>query len=158
MIKINDEFINTVSEQAKQSERKRKNYNFHKKAEDTLQRMLNAMEPGTYIQPHKHENPDKVEAFFSLKGKFLVVEFDDDGRITEYVVLDPKAGSYGCEIAPKTWHMIICLEPGTVAYEVKDGPYNPSDDKNFAPWSPKEGEDGADEYINHIISQTIGNQ
>ncbi|MCD6090895.1 MAG: WbuC family cupin fold metalloprotein, partial [Bacteroidales bacterium] len=71
MIKINEAFISVVSQKAKESPRKRINFNFHKEDTATLQRMLNAMEPGTYIRPHKHENPDKVEAFFALRGRIL---------------------------------------------------------------------------------------
>ena len=60
-----------------------------------LQRMINALEPGTYCQPHKHENPDKVEAFILLTGKLLVVEFDDAGTVKQYVVLSHESGSFG---------------------------------------------------------------
>ena len=85
MIKIDEAFIENVSQQAKATARRRMNYNFHHHDSDTLQRMLNAMEPDTYIRPHKHELPDKSEAFFCLRGRILVVEFDDKGNIKEGV-------------------------------------------------------------------------
>ena len=141
MIKINEAFISIVSQKAKESPRKRINFNFHKEDTATLQRMLNAMEPGTYIRPHKHENPDKVEAFFALRGRILIVEFDNKGKITEHIILDAKKGNFGAEIAARTWHTVISLESGSVAYEVKDGPYDVRIDKFFAPWAPKEGMD-----------------
>lgn len=143
MIKINDEFISITSDKAKKSPRKRQNFNFHKEDAATLQRMLNALELDTYIQPHKHESPDKVEAFFVLRGRILVVEFDDDGNVCEHIILDSKKGNFGAEIAPRTWHTIICLEAGSVAYEVKDGPYNAAIDKNFASWAPAESNDAS---------------
>ena len=138
MIKINESFISETSMKAKSNPRHRMNFNFHKEDAATLQRMLNAIEPETYIQPHKHENPDKVEAFFALRGRILVVEFDDKGNITEHIILDNKNGNYGAEIAPRTWHTIISLEAESVAFEVKDGPYDAAVDKNFAPWAPAE--------------------
>ncbi|MBN1649735.1 MAG: WbuC family cupin fold metalloprotein [Bacteroidales bacterium] len=141
MIKINEEFISVTSEKAKNSPRRRMNFNFHKEDAATLQRMLNAMEPDTYIQPHKHENPDKTEAFFVLRGKLLVVEFDNTGQIAAHMILDAEKGNFGAEIAPRTWHTVISLEPGSVAYEVKDGPYDVTLDKFFAPWAPIEGKD-----------------
>ena len=156
MIKIDEKFINITSAKAKKSERRRMNYNFHKEASSTLQRMLNAMEPDTYLRPHKHENPDKVEAFFVLRGRILVVEFDDNGNITDHIILDSKKGNYGAEIPPRTWHVIISLEKNTVAYEVKDGPYNPDDDKIFAPWAPAEGDADALEYNKKIILNLQG--
>lgn len=153
MIKIDKDFISATSEKAKESDRRRMNYNFHKDASATLQRMLNAMEPDTYIQPHKHENPDKVEAFFVLTGKILLVEFDESGNITDHIILNPKTGNFGGEIPPRTWHTLISLEPGSIAYEVKDGPYDPSIDKNFALWAPAEGDPDCLEYNKMILKR-----
>jgi cupin fold WbuC family metalloprotein len=153
MIKIDTFLLNQVSGEAKASPRRRKNYNFHKEYSDTLQRLLNAMDPLSYIQPHKHENPDKREIFFALRGRIAVIEFDALGNITEHILLDPLKGIYGAEIPERTFHTIIALEPGSVAYEFKDGPYNPVDDKNFAPWAPKEGEPGVQDYLEGIIKK-----
>lgn len=153
MIKINEAFISETSVKAKKSARSRMNFNFHKEDAATLQRMLNAIEPDSYIQPHKHENPDKVEAFFVLRGRILVVEFDDKGNIKDHILLDAKNGNFGAEIAPRTWHTIISLEEGSVAYEVKDGPYNVAVDKKFALWAPKEGDEKASDYISQILTK-----
>jgi cupin fold WbuC family metalloprotein len=153
MIKIDESFISETSAKAQSSARRRMNYNFHQEDAATLQRMLNAMEPDTYIQPHKHENPDKVEAFFVLRGRILLIEFDEDGKIADHIILDPKTGNYGGEIAPKTWHTLISLEAGSVAYEVKDGPYDPSVDKNFASWAPAEGDKDCTAYNQKLLSE-----
>jgi cupin fold WbuC family metalloprotein len=153
MIKITEDFIEESSQKAKTSPRKRMNFNFHKHDSDRLQRMLNALEMETYIQPHKHQDPDKVEAFFALRGRILVVEFDAEGKITDHIILDAKKGNYGTEIAARTWHTIICLEPGSVAYEVKDGPYNVAVDKNFAPWAPAEGDPSCTLYLHKILKE-----
>lgn len=85
MIKITDEFLDVTSRQAKQSPRRRMNYNFHPSHEDPFHRLLNAMEPGTYVQPHKHENPDKFEIFLALRGRFVVFIFDELGNITDHI-------------------------------------------------------------------------
>jgi cupin fold WbuC family metalloprotein len=138
MIKINSKLINGLTEKAAQSERKRVNHNFHKELSDTLQRLLNVMEPSTYVRPHKHEDPDKREAFIILKGRAVAVEFNNTGDVTDYFILDPAIENFGVEIPERTWHTIIALDRDTVVYEVKDGPYNPINDKNFAPWAPAE--------------------
>jgi len=129
------------------------NYNFHPLDADPLQRMLNAMEPDTYIQPHKHENPDKREVFFCLKVRILVVEYTEQGDIADFALLDPLMGCYGCEVAPRTYHSIISLQAGSVAYEVKDGPYVQSDDKQFAPWAPAEGDPDAKKFNEQIVKK-----
>jgi len=155
MIIINDCFISPVIGKAGSSPRKRMNYNFHLQLDDPLQRMLNCLEPGTYIQPHKHENPDKCEAFILLKGKLLVIEFDDDGHVNAHAILEAGTGTYGAEIAPRLYHCIIALESGTVVYEVKNGPYSPLNDKNFAKWAPKEGEEGCREYMDDLVRRLL---
>lgn len=151
MIRIDKTIVNSTSQKAKESKRRRMNYNFHPTLDDLLQRMLNAIEPGTYIQPHKHENPDKTEVFMVLQGKILVLEFDDVGNIIDKELLDASQGRWATEIPPRTWHTIISLEEGSVAYEIKNGPYSPIDDKNFASWAPKEGDDGVAFYLQNLI-------
>lgn len=157
MIKITDDLIKSVSEKAKSSPRKRINYNFHRSYDEPLQRLLNAAEPGTYIQPHKHEDPDKTEVFIILKGSVVVVEFDDAGNVIDHAVLDGAASSdktaRAVEISPKAWHTFITLKPGSVLYEAKDGPYNKAVDKNFAPWAPREGDEGCAVFNDNVLAK-----
>lgn len=152
VIKINKDTLDSLVQEANISERKRKNFNYHQTFDDPVNRILNAVDPGSYVQPHKHENPDKREIFLLLKGKMLVVFFDNDGGITDHIILDNKE-NFGVEIPPSVWHTIIALEPDTVAYEVKDGPYSPADDKNFAIWAPKEGDMKCEEYMSGILNK-----
>lgn len=153
MLRIDTKLINQLSEKAKAAPRKRMNHNFHQTADDLLNRMLNAMEPGTYVCPHKHENPDKREAFIVLRGSFLIVEFDEEGNITDHTILNREKGILGIEIPPKVYHMLICLEPDSVLYELKDGPYNPANDKIFAPWAPLEGSPEAARFIKNVTEK-----
>jgi cupin fold WbuC family metalloprotein len=82
-----------------------------------------------------------------------VVEFNDVGDISDFIVLDTNTGNYACEIPPRTWHTVISLQAGSVAYEIKNGPYNPIDDKNFASWAPKEGNEACADYLNSILAK-----
>ena len=155
MIIIDRKLALSVSESAKASARLRKNHNFHADYADPVNRMLNAFEPGTYVRPHKHESPDKCEVFIVLTGRALVIQFDDSGAIIEHTILDNATGTFGVEFAPRVWHTILSLAPGTVVYEVKPGPYAPIDDKNFAPWAPPEGSAGSAAYLVSIL-KTLG--
>ncbi len=157
MIRIDESFIDQTSAKAKESSRLRVNYNFHN-LEDPINRLLNAMEPGTYIQPHKHEDPDRFEVFLCMRGRFLVVIFNDEGIITNHTILDAREGKFGVEIPAKTYHTLLSLESGSVAYEIKEGPYLPANAKNFAPWAPAEGEPGADSYLKKLLFRTGINQ
>ncbi len=155
-IKIIDrELLNRVSEKAKASPRGRMNHNFHDDYADPINRMLNALEPGTYCRPHKHEYPDKREVFMVLRGKFAVFFFDNDGKVTQVVNLCQADGVYGVDIPPRVWHTLVCLESNSVSYEVKDGPYFKPDDKDFAPWAPTEGSPEAPKYLEALLKQII---
>jgi cupin fold WbuC family metalloprotein len=153
MIKIDDNFLDETSAKAKVSPRLRMNYNFHPTHEDPLHRMLNAMEPGTYIHPHKHENPDKFEIFLALRGRFAVFIFDENGSITDHAILDAREGKYGVEIPERAYHMLVSLETGSVAYEIKEGPWTLLTSKNFAPWAPAEGDLGAKDYLENLLKK-----
>lgn len=150
---VSDQLLDQLSQKAANLARQRLNLNFHQELADPINRMLNAFEPGTYIQPHKHENPDKREVFIILRGTLLMVIFDDSGNPTDFILLDPKKGTHAIEIPPRTWHSVISLEKGTVVYEIKDGPYLQAVDKNFAPWAPKEGDVGCSQYLTQLTDQ-----
>lgn len=133
---INEELLDTVTGQAKESPRLRMNYNFHESMDASIHRMLNALEPGTYLPPHRHQNPDKEEVYLILRGSLLTILFDEEGNVTKKVNLNLKKGNYGIEIPPRMWHSIVVLEPNTVIYEIKQGPYSPLAPENLAPWAP----------------------
>lgn len=153
MYKINKPLINELTTKAYNSERKRFMHNFHTESNDPVQRMINSIEPFSYVRPHRHCNPDKREVFLIITGKLLIAEFDNDGKITESIVLDHTEGNFGAEVSAGTWHTIISLEKGTSAYELKDGPYFPLTDKDFAPWAPKEGDSSTVDYIKNILQE-----
>lgn len=150
---VNSELLDSLSSEAQQSERQRKNYNFHERMDDPLQRMLNAFEPNSYVQPHCHLNPDKREVFLILRGRLLVVVFSNMGKIKDYVILDSSKGLFATEIAGGEWHTVVGLDSGTVAYEIKDGPYSKKDDKNFAQWAPSENDPASKKYLASLLSQ-----
>ena len=152
MIKIiNKELLDETTERAKKSQRLRMNYNFHETLDDPINRLLNALEPETYLRPHRHINPDKEEIFLLLRGKVAVFLFDDDGGITDTLLLDPLNGYYGAEIKPDIWHGLLVLESGSVIYEVKQGPFAPLTPENMAPWAPSADDaKGVGEYLDRL--------
>lgn len=150
---INEALLDETSAKATASPRLRINHNFHKTLNDPVNRLLNAMEPGSYIRPHRHINPDKDEIFLLLRGRVAVFTFDDEGNITEKLVLDPLEGAYGAEIEPGVWHSLLVLKPKTVIYEVKAGPFVALTADNMAPWSPcADDRKGAEEYMDYLSS------
>ena len=118
---IDEDLLNKVSEQAKTSPRLRMNYNFHQSLEDKCHRFLNAVEPGTKVEIHRH--PTKDESFVLLRGRVRVNTYNDDGTVIESVILCPEEGRYGVDIPKNVWHTIEVIEPNSVIFECKEGPF-----------------------------------
>ncbi len=143
MLIINKQLLDKTSAEAFQNERLRMNYNIHKQLEDPVNRILNALEPGTYLRPHRHRTPPKTEAYIVLRGELDVLIFDNEGKLIQRVTLNPEVGNYGVDIQAGVWHSMIVKQPGTVIYEVKEGPFTPLSPEDFASWSPVlDDEDG----------------
>jgi cupin fold WbuC family metalloprotein len=141
---------------ARQSPRRRLIQRLHKQDGDPLHRMFNVLQPGSYARPHRHHTPPKAEAFIVLGGAVRFVELDDHGEIVQW--LDMRAGGpiFGVDIEPGVWHTLIVLEPDSLLFEVKNGPYSPASDKDFAPWSPPEGTPEAARFLTELIDRTGG--
>ncbi|MDR1500035.1 MAG: WbuC family cupin fold metalloprotein [Tannerellaceae bacterium] len=147
---INRQLLDETSGRAKLSPRLRMNYNFHE-PDSPVHRLLNAMEPASYIRPHRHLHPAKDEDFLILRGRAAFFVFDDLGHITEHCILDAGAGIYGAAIKAGVWHGLVVLETGTVLYEIKNGPYVPVSPDDFAPWSPAaEDREGVERYLDSL--------
>ena len=118
---IDTELLEKLAEQAKASPRLRMNYNFHQSLDELCHRFINAVEPGTEVPIHKH--PTKDETFVILRGKVRVTTHRGDGSIIEDVVLSQESGNYGVDIPKNVWHKLESLEPGSVIFECKEGPF-----------------------------------
>lgn len=118
---IDTELLDKVSSEAKASPRLRMNYNFHQSLEDKCHRFLNAVEPETKVEIHRH--PTKDESFVLLRGKVRVTTHNDDGSIIDDVVLCPEEGRYGVNIPKGVWHTIESLAENSIIFECKEGPF-----------------------------------
>jgi cupin fold WbuC family metalloprotein len=114
---------------------------------EAVQRMLNAVDPASYVRPHRHADPAKVEIFVALMGRAMVVTFDDQGAIASRLEITAGGPCWGVEIPPGTWHSLVALAPGTVLYEVIEGAYQPASHKDYAPWAPAEGSAEGRRYL-----------
>jgi cupin fold WbuC family metalloprotein len=114
--------------------------------------MLNAMQPGSYVRPHRHLDPPKAEAWIVLRGAVLFVTFLEDGEIGEHQVLDADTETFGVDLVPGHYHTLVPLKPDTIIYEVKTGPYEEATDKPFAPWAPAERTTEAQKYLVNLLA------
>ena len=70
-----------------------------------------------------HRHPTKDETFIVLKGKVKVSTFNDEGEVLESVVLCQEEGMYGVDIPKNVWHTLESLDPSSVIFECKEGPF-----------------------------------
>jgi len=139
--------LEAVTAQARASPRRRKNYNFHAQEAHPANRLLNAIEPGSYVQPHRHLDPTKDETFIVVRGRFGLVLFDQHGAVVRTAVLAADGEAIGADVPHGTYHTLISLEPGSVFFEAKAGPYLQIGDDERAPWAPREGDPRAAAYL-----------
>jgi len=152
MNKLLFEGLSDLSNEACSSPRKRMNHNFHAELSDPIQRLAIAMEPEIYIRPHRHHQ--SWELLTSLRGRFVVLNFDDAGTVIDRAVLGD--GVSVVETPSSCWHAVLSLDKGAVIFEVKHGPYTPFKEEDFAPWSPAADDDNYRALIDWYQNAEIG--
>ena len=137
-------------EVSRDSSRRRMIQPFHRSEQDTLHRMFNAIQPDSYIRPHRHLDPPKAEAWIVLRGAVVFFTFEEDGAVRDCAEVHANGQVFGVDLVPGVFHTLIAAEPDTVVYEVKTGPYSAADDKTFASFAPAEGTPEASQYLEHL--------
>ena len=152
---LGEQGVHAAIEFSRTSPRRRVIAPLHKQASDPLQRMLNAVQPDSYIPPHRHLDPPKAEAWVLLRGSLAFFTFEDDGHVRDCVRVAAGGDPFGVDLVPGIYHTFIALEPDTVIYEVKAGPYAAADAKSFAPWAPSEGDSRAEAYMQQLMAEYL---
>lgn len=147
--------LNVLVAQAQSSPRLRQHQNIHVGFDEPCQRLFNAIEPGSYIRPHRHSSVPRDELLLAVRGLMALLTFDDTGNVTQVRPFGSEAHgpdvAAGVELPPSTWHTVLALTPGAVLLEVKAGPFDPDQPKDLAPWAPQEGQPVVSEYLNGLI-------
>ena len=126
-MKITQAILDKLTSEAKVSPRLRMNLDLRNSAEDTSQRMLNAIEPGSPLPIHRHQKTS--ETVICLRGRLVEEFYDDLERIcTERIELSPNGPVVALNIPAGQWHTVQALESGTVILEMKNGKYEPISD------------------------------
>lgn len=128
---LNEELISELLSQASQCERKRMVFDLRTSPEDDSQRMLNALQPGTLVPIHRHE--DTSETAICLKGRIDWIFYEElpnmdaGGPGREFkesfrTEICPAEGKYGIQVPQGAWHTIEVKEESCIL-EAKDGQY-----------------------------------
>ena len=134
MIQIDKALLDDLFAKAKESDRKRMNYDLRTSSNDGSQRMLNALLPGSIVPIHRH--PKSNENVLLLCGKLVEVIYDAEGNEIERIHLEPSVGNFGCVVPAGAWHTVEVLDP-SVIYEAKDGKYGEDGSETFDEYKAK---------------------
>ena len=122
-MKINNEVLNELTAKAKTNERLRMNLDLRTTSNDTSQRMLNAVEPGTIVPIHRHRSTS--ETVIIVRGKVKETLFNDNGEIIDEILMEVGGECPILQIPAGQWHSIESLESGTIIFEAKDCAFTP---------------------------------
>lgn len=144
--------LDKLTQEAHESARKRAHLPLHEKTDPVL-KLIMAMEPETYAQPNKHSGESRQELFIALRGKFIVLIFDDTGKVTEHTLIGPDEEDQMVEIPQGTWHTMWSLAEGSIAMEIIKGPYEKETYKEFPSWAPSENDASVPDYKKNILQE-----
>ena len=122
-MKIDNMLLDNLTAQAQASPRLRMNLDLRNSAEDSSQRMLNAIEPGSVVPVHRHQKTS--ETMVVLRGRVVEEYYSPDGSVEESVEVAACGPVCALNIPAGRWHSLRVLESGTVILEMKDGAYEP---------------------------------
>ena len=140
MIHIDNQLIRELFDKAVENPRLRQNMDLRTSADDSSQRMLNALMPGTVVPIHRH--PMSNETVICLSGKLVEVIYEEVDIAKDFpmgmdaqdvpsgkrykesarYMLDTSLGNFGCVVPAGAWHTVEVVEP-SVIFEAKDGAY-----------------------------------
>ena len=137
---VDTALLDALIAEGRAAPRRRRNRNFHTTDAAPCQRLLNAIELGSYVRPHRHLDEGKDEALVVVKGVVGVVWFEDDGKVAGTARLEAGGTVVAVDIPRGTFHTIVALAAGSVLFEAKAGPYLPAREGEWAPFAPPEGD------------------
>ena len=122
-MKVDKNVLDELTAKAKASERLRMNFDLRTSLNDTSQRMLNALEPGTVVPVHRHCTT--AETVIIVRGRVKEFLYDERGNLAEEILMEVSGDCPVLQIPAGQWHTIESLEAGTVIFEAKDGAFAP---------------------------------
>ena len=120
---VDSVLLDKLTAQAKESPRLRMNLDLRNSVEDSSQRMLNAIEPGSVVPIHRHQKTS--ETVVVLRGRVVEEYYSSEGAVVATYGLTAGGPVCALNIPAGQWHTLRALDPGTVILEMKDGSYEP---------------------------------
>lgn len=146
MIEVDDSTIDMLIEAAGSEPKRRARLNLHNSDDDLIHEMIIAFRKDSLNIPHRHVG--KSESMHVMRGRVVVVFFDDEGTPTRRVTLgrNPLQTKWGpstpsvFRMAAPLWHTVIPLDDVVVVHETTNGPFIAGNNMEIPPWAPQENE------------------
>src|SRR5262245_52360466 len=141
--------LDELCEAARNSGRRRAHLLLHSGHQDQVQRLVIAVEPGTYVRAHKHS--EQWEMLVLLRGRVDLLLLSDGSELQQRAALNP--ASPVVQIPIGQCHCAIVRDSGSVVMEVKPGPYRANE---FMAWAPEEGASTAGTFLDWAKDAEVG--
>lgn len=131
----NQQQIAELFKQASVSERLRSHLELHKCHNEKVQRVLIALQKGSYVEPHYHDQPHQWEMFVVMQGALELKLWSSEGEILGASIIGEGGDTSMMELQPGQIHSVECISEQALMLEIKEGPFDPANAKVFPKFS-----------------------
>jgi cupin fold WbuC family metalloprotein len=151
--RLSEQEISDCLLRAANSERRRFPKLLHKPG-DEFNRVFNFIMQDSYMQPHLHPGPEKIEEIHVVRGRVAILYFNDQGVVNACTILGSD-GVERIEVPAFKWHTYVMLTDYAITYETMMGTYKPDTWKRLAAWAPQENSAESHGYHNLLREEAL---
>lgn len=150
-VKLEEEHLKLLVEDAKTNKQGRARINFHPSPESQVHEMMIALDQKTKVNVHRHTK--KSESFHVISGCLVVILFDRNSNITDEITLASKTPNCFYRLNEDIDHLVIPVSDCVLMHETTCGPFRKGDSKTPEWAESKEGLDKIESLRKHHISK-----
>lgn len=137
---IDNKLINNIKDEYYKSEKKISRLLVHNSPEDNVQEMIICFGKSSLIFPNCSHG--KSESLNILEGKMKLINFDDNGKVTNKYDMEPLGKSsdpFMYRFNKCEWHTMVAMSDIVLVHEILEGPFEAPKSEN-PNWIPKDQE------------------
>ncbi|MCC7205180.1 MAG: WbuC family cupin fold metalloprotein [Phycisphaeraceae bacterium] len=157
LIAVGPEWLERLTREARTAPLGRARLCLHRSTRDAIQEMVIAFRRDSLVRPHRH--PERCESVHVIRGKGVVLIFDDTGKVTRRIDLAALGQARQCEhwmyrLCEGLWHTLVPMSDDLVIHEASQGPFEQSGGGSFAPFAPEDGP-ALDAFIERTLAESL---
>ena len=125
MFILDNQMLDGLCQQAERFSLRRQYLNIRPSYQENCQQLFNAIQPDSYIHPHRHSIENKQDLLIAIRGSFSLITFDDHGDFIRSdsfgleLYADEICPNVGVEIAPNVCHTVLAKQENSILLESK---------------------------------------